>query len=624
MNLPVEQERSVLGTVADAADLEASPHAPRRSPFVGLASALCILFGLALIANTFEAGEGVWFWYATAFNNGTRLYADLHLPLQPLFVLETSAFMTVAGKGWLISKIPAVLHLIIYCTGLLLLARQSKLSDLRQAILLLAAFFVWTASVSFRLDDYRALSDSFVLYSVILLLGLKSSNSSRVLTISAVLGLLSGLAMTTRINDGAALLATVCVALAFLAPVKKILSLAVFGLAACLSVALVILLTGDSLADYAKYTLFEAAESKGGSGSALAKPLQLPWVAAEWSIETWRVAFDALVAALIWAVVLRPLMRRYGWRGGIAAVFGVVLIYLWADQVSNLFRGLGLVGYVTGLCVLLGCALVVWIAAKSVQSLVNTTGATVWDKRVVLLLIPLAQLASASMSSGGTHLGLYSPVALIILLLPICWPFRMKWEWQRDVLFAVAVMMIVCTALWRLDDPYSWHTYTDKRMFVNRTWYQHQDYGPILIDRDLLAMIQPVCEEVRASGSDELLSLPFPFANYFCGIPPWHGYVQTFFDMTNPQSIRTLMAELDQDPPQWVFYQRQMWTMHHHEISYNHGQPLPHRYLDQLITRKIHDGTWQVVYTSHYDEDLLRWRVYGKDWDTEWMLIRTR
>src|SRR5258707_11725998 len=101
----------------------------------------CILFGVAMIANTQAAADGSWFWYATYLRGGKRLYADLHLALQPLFVLETASFLALLGKGWLVSKIPAVLHLVAYCFGLLLLTRQSNLPDRQKALILGCTFF---------------------------------------------------------------------------------------------------------------------------------------------------------------------------------------------------------------------------------------------------------------------------------------------------------------------------------------------------------------------------------------------------------------------------------------------------------------------------------------------------
>ena len=132
------------------------------------------------------------------------------------------------------------------------------------------------------------LADCFVLYSLIALLSLRTSSSvRRTLGLAAILGALSGLTLTTRLNDGAALLAGVFLAIVCLAPSKKLLSLLLFCLAAGLTIVLIVSLTGDSLHDYAMYSIFKAAGSKSGDGSVLAQPLRLPWNTVEWLIHSW-------------------------------------------------------------------------------------------------------------------------------------------------------------------------------------------------------------------------------------------------------------------------------------------------------------------------------------------------
>jgi hypothetical protein len=611
--------------VADGAELEL---VDQSNLFQNIAFVFCVLIGLIMIANTQTAGDGVWFWYSSFLHSGQHLYADLHLALQPLYVLETSGFLAMLGKGWLVSKIPAALHLVAYCLALLLLVRQSSLSDARKAILLACSFFVSASAVSYRFDDYHVLADCFVVYSLLALLSLRTSSSSRrTLGLAATLGVLSGLALTTRLNDGAALFVGVFLAIVCLAPSKKLLSLLLFCLSTGLTLLLIVGLTGDSLHDYAQYSIFNSAGAKGGAGSAMAQPLHLPWNTVEWLIHAWpsTMLFYGLVLALIWAFVLGPLTRRPGWRERGLGFLGAIVIAFWAQRTSGVFSGLGLLASVAGLLVLLACGLGIWVAARFILWLSDPRRANAWDRRQILLLLPLGQLASASMSSGGSHIGQYGPLGVLIVLLAICSPIHLKAEWRRDILFAFAVLLLVCTVNYRLNDPYSWHTYTDKPIFYERTWYPHPDYGPMIIDRDLLQMIDPVCQKIRDSGSDnELLSLPLPYANYFCSIPPWHGYVQTFFDTTSKQTIGGLMDELEDSPPKWIFYQRQLWTLRLHEIVYNHGSPLQHRLLDQLIEYKIGNGIWRVVYTNDYDKVTLHSRGYSRQWDNEWILIQTR
>lgn len=623
----VDDKRDVVDVENDAVDDSPLESADRRSRFQVIAFILCVLFGLAMIANTQPAGDGPWFWYGEFLNAGKHLYGDLHLAQQPLFVLETSAFMAALGKGWLVSRIPAVLHMVAYCLALLLLVRKTDLSDARKAILLACAFLVTVSSVYYRFDDYHVLADCFVAYSVLALLSLKSSSVRRSVVLLAILGVLCGLALTTRLNDGAALFIGVVLAVVCLTPMKKLLSLLLVGLAMGLTVLLIVGLSGDSLRDYAHYSVFKAAAIKGDGGSVLLQPLCLPANTIQWLVMSLPsgVLVVGCLAALTWTFLLLPLARRPGWWGRVLAAVGVGMVGFLVARLSGVFDGVGLLANLAGVLVLLAVALGIWVAVKFVRWAFDPKHASLWDRRGILLLIPLGQMAAAAMSSGGSHSGMYGPVGVFIVLLAICSPVHFKASWPRDLLFAFAVLLIISTAHFRFTDPYSWHTYTDKPMFEDRIWYQHPAYGPMIIDRDELQMVLPVCQALRDSGNDnELLSLPFPYANYFCATPPWHGYVQTFFDTTSEQSIRNLMDDLRHSPPKWIFYQRQLATLRLHEGAYNHGKPLAQRYLDQLIERNISEGRWRVAYTSDYGQETLRSHRVSEHWDNEWILIQTR
>jgi hypothetical protein len=539
----------------------------RETILQNLMFVFCILFGLAMIANTQSAGDGGWFWYASFLRSGKHLYSDMHLALQPLFVLETASIMTLLGKGWFASKVPAVLHLVAYCLGLLLLVRRSNLSDGKRGIVLGCTFFLSISFEAYRFDDYHVLADCFQLYSLVGLLVLQKAATARTGHILAfILGVLSGLALTTRLNDGAALFVGVAVAIVCLAQAKRLLLLGLFSLAAVLSWIVVVHLTGDSLEEYAMYSVFHAASIKGGTSHILAYPLQLP------------------INTFLWLRTHSPL-------NVIAYASGVAILVLY------------------GLCLVVATRLLRWVFTPGQRY--------IWDRREILLLIPLGQLASGSMSSGGNSLGLFAPVGLMIVLLSICSPIRFRVEWSRTSLLVVATLLMLCAVYVKFMIPFSWHTYREPPMFEGRAWYHHPEYGPMIIDREMLSFIQPVCEQIGPSNSQsELLSLPYPFANYFCSAPPWHGYVQTFFDTTGRETILALMDELSTSPPQWILYQRQLYTLSLHETVFNKGRPLAQRYLDQLIEHKLATGSWHAVYTSNFGK--------RSPWDNQWILIRTR
>lgn len=583
-----------------------------------LAAASCFLFGLVVIANTHSAADGEWYWYAWLLQQGKRLYADMHLPLQPLFVLETEFFLALFGKGWLVSRIAAVLHLLAFCFGILLLARHSAWKDHQKAIVIACVFFVSIHFEAYRFDDYHVLADCFVLYSLLLLVLMleKGSGIQRNVYLAAGLGILSGLSLITRLNDGAALIAGVAVVILCVVPGRKQASIAAYSVAAALTVVVFVLLSGDSLHDYALNSIFKAAGAKGGAANVLTFPFLLPANAARFLIAEWwplRLFFDVLVVALSSVFLLRPFSRANLSCSAAKATLGILTlgIALWLEF-PRIVRG-DLIVALSAIWVLVAYGLGLAAVVRLFRSGFMHGQADGWDPREILLLVPLGMLASGSMSTGGHHFGLYAPVGTLILLLPIASPISLHQEWRRSAFLAVAALMALSGLSYRSLNPHSWLSYRCPPVFLDRQVFNHPNYGPMIIDNQLLHFIEPVCERIkRGPRQPELLSLPFPYANYFCAIPPWHGYVQTFFDTSTEDTISSLMEELQTAPPMWVLYQRQVDNLSLHEKVFKGGRRLPHRDLDELIMRKIDQGAWLVADRSQYLE--------GNDW----ILLRTR
>ena len=101
--------------------------------------------------------------------------------------------------------------------------------------------------------------------------------------------------------------------IALLAPQHRLRALALFSLAAALTVVLVVGCTGDSLRDYASYSIFHAAGSKGGAGSVLASPLQLPINTLLW-LRTHRdndlLDVYVILWGTLWVLLKRAIQRR--------------------------------------------------------------------------------------------------------------------------------------------------------------------------------------------------------------------------------------------------------------------------------------------------------------------------
>lgn len=227
-----------------------------------------------------------------------------------------------------------------------------------------------------------------------------------------------------------------------------------------------------------------------------------------------------------------------------------------------------------------------------------------------LLLLPFFQAVSAAMTSAKSTPDLTPAVGMMMILLPIS--VSISPGVPQAMLTAVAFLLTVYGIPMKIANPYQWHHYYSEPMFTEREWYHHPLYGPMYLEKDQLQLMQAMCARVNASGSSsELLSLPFPYANYFCGVVPWQGHVQTWYDTASRATVESLIASLKEKPPEWIAYERGLDTMRIHEHAFLHNGRLPHRDLDDLITDRIGSGTWSIALQQCYG---------GADW----VLIHTR
>jgi hypothetical protein len=232
------------------------------------------------------------------------------------------------------------------------------------------------------------------------------------------------------------------------------------------------------------------------------------------------------------------------------------------------------------------------------------------NRKQIILLLPFGLLLSGSMSSGGVHLGLYTPVSFFILLLPVIFPSMFEKRALRSGYLAIAVLMTISGVYFRYMNPASWNNYRTYPMFSERQIVRHPIYGTMVIDKGLNRFVEGICSIVNDGGKTELLSTPFSYANYYCGIPPWNGFVQTFFDTVGKDSIDDLLTKLRQSPPKWILYERQLDNLQGHEMLYSGGRRLPYRDLDDFFMEKIYTGQWQI----------LTQQVNGR---SVWILLRT-
>jgi hypothetical protein len=576
-----------------------------------LAASFCFLFGVAFTLNIHPIGDGLWFWYAALMRSGQHLYADMHLPLQPLFVLLTMWSQELLGKGWLASKVLAFAQLAAYCIGLYLIDGLLPWKDWQKGILIISVFGMTMTALYFRFDDYHITGYCFEVYSIYLLLRLREENA---VSSAAIMGALAGLSMSNRLNDGAALFAACGFALLFFVPRRKFVALCAFCGSALVALLCVILLTRDSIRDWANYSIFRAAAIKGGTGSVLMAPLTFPRrMFTELHHNT---AFHHHLLSVLLLAVFFILMQRVGRRpDGSFRVWRIalgfcVLAGAFALSYRHISRGDPLEPLAT-LGVVVSSGLCLWVVWRLFRVLFLTRPAG-WSPRELLLLFPILQILAGAMTSGKSILEVYPAVAVLLLVMPFSFPVRIWGGPQRAAFVAVAAVIACSSLMAKAIYPYHWHHFQDRAMFVDRTWYRHPVYGEIYIERDQLQLMKDMCAKMDVDGHPtEVLAITNPYPNWFCDVPPWHGYVQLWYDTTSKETIDRLIGELQTAPPKWIVYQRAEDTMEAHETVFLKGQALPHRALDKLIVDRIKDQTWQVAGSQEFE-------------GAEWIVIQTR
>jgi hypothetical protein len=592
-----------------------------------------LLLGLAIVVNVQLGGDSMWFWYATLLHKGVRLYADMHFVLQPLYVLETDVWMQLAGKRCLPYETLSLVHIVVFLGGLLLLLRESAWPDWQKAVLLFACFASLIRFDGYRFDDFHIVADIFYLYAMVLLLWLaRCSTERRRWVLIAALGTLGGLAVTNRTTDGGMLLLASGACVFVLAKRHRLEAAVGFGGVALLVWFLIVHSTGDSWHDYWAQSVVRAGQAKGGTGNVL----RGPYVALGNSLHS--LATGGVKQYLSILIVLGAgfLVWRYV-RASVLLVFAVELTLalglgyarrspgIW----SQLMEG-SLVNVLSFVVQPLTYGLCVWISVRAWRAwrLSRSKGLSPegqpWDVREVIVLIPLAALLSAALSQATGTTNSTNTFAFLLVLGAVLLPSRgSDSRWSVPVLGMIALAGL-SGVVHKVRTPYNWGGTEEARMFTGREWYQHPIYGPMYSGQKNLQLWEETCREINGSGAAKpgeigLLSIPFPYGNYFCGVPPWGNYVQTWYDTVTPETVDTLMQQLSAAPPEWILYERSPSIIRAHEIEYHGGGAIRHRSLDSLLVGNVEAGKWRLVFARSFHKD----GIEQKD-DVELDLINTR
>lgn len=596
---------------------------------------LCVIFGISMIVNTNLALDGGWYWYAKLVSQGALLYSDLKFNLQPFFVLQTLASLSIFGEGWLVSKILPALQLCLFVLGLAaLISRSEWATPAFKAVLLAASFFVAIGFEYYRFDDYHVVVHNGYIFSCLILLHLHQDHSRRYLPLLVLLGGIAGIASADRINDGLMLFAINGFVLLCFDPTSRTcrtraVDALLYAVSAVSTFGLVIAMTGDSFHAYVNYSIVDAISAKGGTGDLVGRPVVMLGYAAEFlstreaitllSISvlfvascayfpTWRFTpgqtrTGRVIRLLIGAAGVS--LSAYCWHLSTILDMGQLFVDVWTCM--GVFAL-----YFCAILVLLGLAVRAAGGIRdlpaSLKFLRDSTGSAGYP-----ILFAFGLLVSQSTSSGGgSPIGLTVPMGMLVASVALVNGVKGS---QERLLGVFCVLLVSVGALVKISNPASWNGLGSHRMYSERLLVQHPIYGPMIADRSLYRFSETICtliSERSGKPNRELLSIPFSYANYYCGIAPWKGFVQTFFDTSTKSAIDSMIQLLKSSPPEWILYQRQLWNLRRHELVYNNGMRLPHRDLDEYLAAKVQSQDWSIAWRARYG------------FQTEWFLIHTR
>jgi hypothetical protein len=595
-------------------DNPAAPAAQGRLAWLSptlLASLFCFAFAAVTLVLIVGPADGTWQLYAQEMLQGKRLYSDLDFNQQPLFPLITLISLKLSAGGIISGRWLFFLILAGYVAVIARLCRMAAVGPLTSFVLMIAVFFVSIHFLALRFDDYHGLAGLLCYSSLLVSMALQRGNLS-ILRFGLLQAAICTAAALTRPNDGVAIAAAAAfVALLQFGIRRDVLIAALWS--ALLSSALILLtllVLRETPQVWFQKSVIEASSAKGGEGSLFSYPLMI--YRAAFTDVVWRFVLPAwlsIAPALVagWAAMrLTKLGSRYALVATLAAwLFFALLIFKTNRHL--------VIEHVTPMIVLasaLACIAPVWVLRWRPVGRGEGQSSGI---DLALFAYPTMLFAFGSLSSGGDYLSLYQPCAMALILIVIfaTRPGVQFWKQRlgQGLLLVLLTLIAVEGVEDRVQSPYLWLDYRVPPM-TGEYLLRNDANGLHFIPKELAGMIDPVCAKLTPGKT--LLSVPWSFANYYCHVDPWHGYVQTFFDTATAPRIAALRRDLDQFPPDFIFYQQQSLHMRSHEIIYHKGKPVAQRGLEEQIMRNVAAGKWRIVFQSRtYDPSI-------------WYLIQTR
>ncbi len=557
----------------------------------------CFIFGSTLLFLVMGPGDGGWILLGAKILSGGKIYSELGFNQQPLFPIYSSLVFYLSGVNILLNKffyLPVV-FIILYT-----LNKISKViySDIiPKNLFILAIFFCLITFEAFRFEDYHALTYCLVLLSLHVSIDyyLKRDSANDFILKQS---LVCALTFFTRMNEGIALYISVLLVFILL-PNKAKLNKFIVLFFTLIFTFLVILFfelqfLKESPFPWFYNSIIKASSAKGGGDLLIKYPIFL-----------FLNAFKFIYYKCLYLFVLLLIIYLVSYKFKLNLFFSILLNSICISTIFILYNA-NLIITLTAFIVILNFIFFIY-AFFSVFYLKENT-------KFVLFIYPLSLFILGSLSSAGVFVGLFFPLAISIIIINFVFfgnnlPNSISIKLRYTFYFLLLVVFLNSLII-RVQSPYSWHSYYSSGNPYHYNIVEDTKHGYFIAPKDLIELIAPVCEIVGRDKS--LFSTPYSYANYYCDIPPWNGYVQTFFDTSTEDVISTILFKLIKSPPNFIFYQRQELNLKIHEITFNSGKSLPHRSLDEFIMKKISSGEWHIVYRSI---------AYPP---SEWLLINTQ
>ena len=569
-----------------------------------LLASFWIFVSLFTIISPFD---GVWPSYGQIFLNKVNIYSDLELVVQPLMILIQAFIIKVYPNSLIFEKIIFFLISIGYVHSLKLLVELTKKSYFEKLIIYLSLFFTGILFEAWRFDDYHSIANSFLLYSIYFSYKYLKTNNIKYISI---LGILSSLTLLTRLNQGFTVLI-----ITFLMPLlvnKKYYTKAKHLLFLLIPFFIIFLLVmfiiSENTNDWFLSTISSGLEIKTSSKNIInlnifSSPLNLLRNSSDYIIKSIssallqkKINWTALLVILFFINTLN-LKTEKVYKFVLNSFLLLTLVNLYLANTTDPVLIIEIIPYS-----ILGLSLItIYYASKIIFDL---TKKKQFDKKLILILFPFLLFFFESFSSGGYFFGLYFPLMLSIYIFLLVFDSFYSYNKFFYIIFLLVILMTGFN--YKLNNPFSWHSYrsltfyefyntSDNEIGIKNYLSSTNDsLGYHLIDFQLYDLISPVCDLVDQSS--DLLSIPHPFPNYYCNVNLWNNNVQSFFDTTSSKNMKILYENIKNNPPKYIFYQRDINNLIGHEKVFK-IDPI-FRDLDTLIMHNIQNKLWEVIYTS--------------------------